>query len=239
MSNSAMMEFARAIDGLLMKLKYGSALTYERPSTGNSIAVLDNDTLDVVFLRRDCVKPIACEAFDFGLRVITFLDEKFGEGPTGFSVTDRGTASMVPKKFGGWAGISCPVKYYVRDRGYFVWSILHEYMHKWQGDVLRYLDILESGHPDHAARVWHNQRHVIDMSVLSDDDYGKLPWEAEADAFANTNVRAVCSVFGVPVANSQSWHMATLHRYRPDTVVQFREPRTWFYDSSSSRGEFL
>jgi hypothetical protein len=77
------------------------------------------------------------------------------------------------------------------------------------------------------------------MSVLSDDDYGKLPWEAEADAFANTNVRAVCSVFGVPVANSQSWHMATLHRYRPDTVVQFREPRTWFYDSSSSRGEFL
>lgn len=125
-----------------------------------------------------------------------------------------------------------PVTDFMDDPGLYVWTILHEYMHKFQVTT-GYLKFPENRDNGRFSRFWYDSLHVA-KDDMTDSDYGRLPWEAEADSFANTNVRHVCSMFGgIEVRDDTTkTHQQLEGRFRPSGSPNiFKHPQTWSYST--------
>ena len=82
-----------------------------------------------------------------------------------------------------WFGIILPVKLSLSA---MTWVMLHEYQHYYQHEVGQYYTRIY-----YDNNVWHGR--LVDASTRNEAEYIQLPWEAEADVFANSNHVAVCS----------------------------------------------
>ena len=229
------MELDEMIIDLMLAVKYGSQRVrpneegYEPVIGGTTIRIMDFKLQRIVIIRREYVREFINHSFDLGQRIVDYLDSKTGFGPTRYAVSLSEAGAYVP----GANCLSSPAADYDIDRSLFVWTILHEYMHRYQTDIGKYLAI-EEPRNGNRVRFWHGSLHVIEQSKLSDEDYGKLPWEAEADSFANTNAMHVCSHFNIEVAKEVGPdNMQLVTRYKPNGDPNaFVEPIHWHYKSS-------
>ena len=225
---------------LALALKYGDDRVrsgeegYEPTIGGTTIRVMDFKLRRIVIIRRKHVRDFIVQSFDLGQQIVDYLDSRTGFGPTKYAVSLTPSGAYVS----GANCLSSPAADYDNDRSLFVWIILHEYMHRYQTDIGKYLVLEEPREDGWRAPRWHGSIHEINQKKLSDEEYGKLPWEAEADAFANANSVHVCSHFNIDVVKDVGpQNMQLVTRYNPNGAVDsFVEPTYWHYRSSRGPG---
>ena len=116
-----------------------------------------------------------------------------------------------------------------------IWTCLHEYMHYVQHDIAKYLSSMMRG-LFHFQCNWKGNDVVINLMEVK---YHEIPWEAEADAFANANIGFFLNEFGfkpeqfkqpAPLRNSKYAGI----RVQPNFNVECKQPEFWYYNTEKS-----
>lgn len=116
-----------------------------------------------------------------------------------------------------------------------IWTCLHEYMHYVQRMVVGYLVPIQ-GNIFYALYKWKGKE--VRINLLETEHY-QIPWEAEADSFANTNIGFFLNEFGYtpdqfenPLPVSRPEHVKI--RVQPNFNVERKQPEFWYYNSENS-----
>ena len=116
-----------------------------------------------------------------------------------------------------------------------IWTALHEYMHYVQRKVCGYLEPLR-GNIFYRECRWKGSTIRVD---LMETPHHMLPWEAEADSFANANIGFFLNEFGYapaqfenPLPSSDPENVKI--RVQPNFNVERKQPEFWYYNSENS-----